>query len=134
MDDGPLTRQPQRDEMIQENIVAEVINQKMALVRLGPFQAKKGTRTLAVSVRDFATDGLPYISQAIDGFSVSRCEVVPFPDSQAVGLSPVTFKAKVDPQGSEFPGIEIPLAVVDWRYYKNLIVSAEVVSQSSEPF
>ena len=134
VDDGPLTRQPQRDEMIQENIVAEVINQKMALVRLGPFKAKKGTRALAVSVRDFATDGLPYISQAIDGFSVSHCEVVPFPDSQAVGLSLVTFNAKVDPLGSEFPGIEIPLAVGDWRYYKNLIVSAEVVSQSSEPF
>jgi hypothetical protein len=134
IDGGAERRQPADDRNIQENIVAEVLNKKMALVRLGPFEATKGTHTLRVAVREFVTDGKPYLSQAIDALALSRCAVEPFPKSRPVAAAGVTLNANVDPAGAGYPGSDIPLALNDWSHYSRLVVPIQVESRSTEPF
>lgn len=134
IDGGAETRQPKDEAHLRENIVGEALNMKMALVRLGPFEAKQGSHTLAIAVRDFVTDGLPYLSQAIDALSVSRCTVEPFPESQPVAKTNVTLNVNVTPEGSAFPGSTIPLICQNWSYYNTLILPVRVESKSTENF
>lgn len=134
IDEGSETRQPKDDAHSEDNIVDAIINHKMALVRLGPFEVAKGGHTLTISVRDFVNDGLPYISQMIDSLYVATSRVEPFPQTLAVSPGGVVLNANVDPKNEDFPGIEIPTTAGDWSHFKTLVVPLTVNSRSSEDF
>lgn len=116
------------------DMVAETLNYKMGLIRLGVLELPKGDAQLDIRVDKYAHDKGKYISQAIDAILVSKLKRIP--PSTGIDIVPATKKKDVadatitvDPAKAHFHVIPIKIEHHDWSKFRELALGIRVTRQ-----